>query len=210
MCIVPRILAAILVCTTLSIFAGNTQADTGPFIGISGGPTWTSDSDVSSTTTAFTLSSKLGYAVGGELGLDFDSFRVSAEVAYRKADFDTAKSTNGSSAGMDGNYSLLTYMLNYYFTGQVATGIKPFVNVGLGVAEATLKDLSVAGVNVLSSASETQAAIQVGLGLTYDVNRNTALDCGYKFIAADTFKLDGANLSFLNHSLTAGVRYKFL
>lgn len=207
-----RYLVAIVIIAALLNISRIAQADTGLFLGISGGPAWTSDIDAqpSTATGTLTLSSKLGYAVGGEIGIDFDNFRVSAEVASRKGDFDTAKSSGGGSAGMDGNYSLLTYMLNYCFTGQVAPGFKPFVNVGLGFAEATLKDLSVAGITVLNSASETKAAIQVGLGLTYDVNKNTALDCGYKFIATDTFDLKGANISFLNHSLLAGVRYKFL
>lgn len=210
--IIQRFLAAIMVIITLSIITGTAQADSDVFIGISGGPTWSSDIDATSPTTAgtLTLSSKLGYAVGSEIGIDFDKFRVSAEVAYRKGDFDTAKSMSGSSARMDGNYSLLTYMLNYYFTGQVATGIKPFVNIGLGFAKATLKDLSVGGTTVLKSASDTKAAVQVGLGLTYDLSKNTALDCGYKLIATDTFNINDTDLSFLNHSLIAGVRYKFL
>jgi opacity protein-like surface antigen len=59
------------------------------------------------------------------------------------------------------------------------------------------------------SATNTQFAYQVGLGVTYDVLNLIALDAGYRYLGASDFDLNGTKAGYGNHNFLLGCRYYF-
>lgn len=161
------------------------------------------DADASGTflgaPTSGTFSTDTGWAIAATVGNAFaPSWRVEAELGFRNND------TTSDLARVE-DWSL---MINVLYDFTLSTDFELSVGGGLGVDQSKLN------INSLTSDTDTNAAIQAILGLSYAVGSDTDLTLTYRYMAvidpsfqfgqAATLDLDSLN----NRTFTVGVRWR--
>lgn len=212
----------------LAFVAPATAAD-GWYINLSGGATSTSDSDVSVPVIApivLSTTQKTGPVVLGAIGKKLSSgISLEGELSYRKNNFDTIKATGtttvsgvtvtgtGVKVPLSGDVTSLGFMANVAYDFMKDGKIHPYVMAGLGASKIDY-NATVSGVSLVND-SDLVLAYQVGAGVNYDVTDKVALGLSYRlfgtsdpsFVGSDgTTKLEA---EYLNHSVLAGLTYKF-
>ena len=90
--------------------------------------------------TGLALSAALGYGIG--------NFRLEAEFAWQRNDFDSLEAS-GYGLGLDvplsGDVSVASGMVNGYFDFPVGGNWKPFITGGIGMAKVEVNDLNYPG-----------------------------------------------------------------
>lgn len=145
-----------------------------------------------------------GYSVGGAVGYDFGTVRLEGEIAYQKTAFDNVKATySGDSVtlNMDGDISVVSFLINGYFDIKNDSAFTPFIGAGAGYADITANDVTIAGENLGSVASDGGLAYQLSLGVSYAVNEKTAIEVKYRYFVPDE--------DFKSHNVLFGVRLSF-
>jgi opacity protein-like surface antigen len=184
----------------------------GPYVSLSGGAVFLEDSDLEADNLGLSGEAEFdtGFVVSGAAGYAFDAFgsatvRVEAEVAYRQNDVDTITVTGvGTGSGGDAEVSVLSGMANLAVDILTWSIVKPYVLVGIGVANVTLEsdDLDV-------DEDDTVFAYQAGAGLGFAVTETITLFAGYRYFATADPEFEGVDAEYHSHNIEAGVRFEF-
>ena len=133
----------------------------------------------------------------------FDNFRVEAEVGYQKNNSDTYTFSRGT-VPLSGNFSVTSYMLNSYYDFKTDT-VKPYLSVGLGLAEVSLDKVP----DPPDVVTETRSALgyQFGAGVAIPLSKTIDLDARYRYFSTADFRMDdGYDTHFASNSLLLGLR----
>ena len=148
-----------------------------------------------------------GYVLTAFGGYAFDSgFRLEGEMAYREAELD------GFATGYYGyNDSLWAFsgMANLFFDIPTRSIVTPYFGGGIGFATVSFDDGYDNYYYDYYSDEETVFAYQVGGGLCIDLNRNMALDIGYRYFGTEDIQFDFKEIELESHNVTVGVKFKF-
>ncbi len=189
------------------------------YIDVSGGVTSQSDSDVSNSATSSEFSYDKGFSFSAALGYRPEAkhsalgyMRFEAALGYQQAELDSDGVL--PAAGVTGDLSTYSLMLNSYYDFRNATGFVPYIGAGLGVARVSLKDAT--RVNV-SDDSSILPAYQLLTGFSIEPKSlpYTTLHLGYRYFntLGDAEFLDstGANIEVeqASHNFEGGVRWHF-
>ncbi|MDF7808239.1 outer membrane beta-barrel protein [Pontiellaceae bacterium B12219] len=184
-----------LAALTISATAGS------PYLGLSGGLTLLSESDVSDSTGDIKLSYDTGYNIEGAFGYTFGAWRAEAALGWLESDMDQA-TFMGVSVPIDGSISAWTAMLNGYYDINTDSAFTPFVLAGIGFVGAE---------GELSGATEDDSVLgmQLGAGIGYTVSSNVIIDLKYKYLFAQDLTFDGTDISVGGSLIQIGARYNF-
>jgi len=226
-----RKLAVTLALATTALSTPALARDDAWYVGVEGGAMLVEDIhfDVGASKDVVTQNNHAGYDVGGNIGYDFGPFRAEAEVSYRRARVDSARTSvpvaiqlasgaaattpAGSYEQSSGNTSVLSFMVNGLLDFGDDNGLQGFVGGGAGVAR--VKDrLRVAGAADTLNDSDTVFAWQAIAGVRAPINKNVDVSLKYRFFNAPDVKLIdiGGNQwkgRYRSHSLLVGLTYNF-
>ncbi|NTU57665.1 MAG: porin family protein [Chlorobiaceae bacterium] len=151
-------------------------------------------------------------AFNGAFGYNFGNTRLEAAIGYQQNGFNKEVDSDGAvfftafnpvtqTVVTDIHLSLLTVMANGYYDFKAASGVKPYVMGGAGVAHFNSGDAWV---------DSTYFAWQLGAGIGVKLAKDTTLDLGYRLIMPVGVKdLDNWHVNWETHNIMAGVRYEF-
>jgi outer membrane protein OmpA-like peptidoglycan-associated protein len=221
-----RKLAVTLALATTALSTPAFARDDAWYVGVEGGAMLVEDIhfDVGASKDVVTQNNHAGYDVGGNIGYDFGPFRAEAEVSYRRARVDSARTSillptgpglvapAGSYEQASGNTSALSFMVNGLLDFGDDNGLQGFVGGGAGVAR--IKDRLRVGANDTVNDSDTVFAWQALAGVRAPINKNVDVSLKYRFFNAPDVKLVdiGGNQwkgRYRSHSLLVGLTYNF-
>jgi len=191
--ILPLLIAG--VCTIPSL----ARAESNAYVSLSGGVGLLNNSKVDGNDDAIRYDT--GYLINGAIGLKNEAVRLEAEVGYHQNSVDSSD----YSVVRGAHVSMWSYMANgYYDIDMDNAGLSPYIMVGLGVADASIRDG-----NWGPSSSSTEFAWQVGAGLGIKTSDNVMVDIGYRYLSPSDATFEGAKVSLASSNFIVGIRYSF-
>jgi opacity protein-like surface antigen len=151
-----------------------------------------------------------GYSFAGALGLRIDhKWRAEAEISYLTSDFDFIKlSGNGGNHDLGGSIDTYLFMLNAYYDIDFEwQKLTPFVTGGLGLVWHDAQVEPASGIGVNSTDEDFGFAWQIGTGLKYRLDENTAVTGSYRYIGTTDADIDSYEINYDNHEFRIGVEY---
>lgn len=199
----------IITCTVLSCFiAAMAHAEIKPYIGLSGGLSLLSDSEITSggfkaAETSFDTGYVFELAAGAQFGMDIDTIRSRIELALSQQGNDIDEIvdyTTGTSGPADGEVLATALMLNGYLDFPIQHGLTPYILAGIGGAHV---DMDIDRDDVLAG--------QLGAGIGYALTDKLILDLKYKYFMTEKVALIGdiAKGTVAGHHVMVGLRYQF-
>ena len=205
----------------LVLGAGAVQAQTpearGWYVGVLGGLNFTEETSADTRIKGVALgkrsgltgadaeiSHKRGWAAGGLAGYDFGTFRLQADVIFRRNVFDKT-TVSGVEGDASGRVSSLAPMVSALYDIPTGTSFVPYIGAGVGASRTTVRS---------DGAKEGKwgVAYQGIAGLRYDMSRNLALGVEYRYFATperDFNENNIKNYGYHNHSAFIALTYKF-
>lgn len=168
----------------------------------------------------FAYTAAAGYAFDLEGPLDP---RIELEYSYRENDVDQVN-INGNNVGNNGafggDFEVQTFLVNAIVDYDLGNRIKPYVGVGVGVAdvEAGVNYLNGAGVPFNLRDSDTVFAAQAIIGASYEVTEKIEFFGDARYLATSEAEFERANAlgattahdgDFDSYTISTGIRYKF-
>lgn len=209
--ITTRILAIFIGLTALSAFPGLSRGE-GSSLYLSAYLGLNVFEDLDYTNTAVPVSGTVetdnDVSFGGALGFRLSkAFSVEAEVSHASTDLGTLSSVGGTGP-VNGEVDALTFLFNGYFDFETDWAVKPYLGAGagFGIFDANIRD---GGSNLTqnSSGEDWSFIYQVGGGLKYQMNDNTSLVSGYRYIGSSDIEFDQTNIDYSAHELRVGLQY---
>jgi len=153
------------------------------YLGAYGGAGIAHDSDTSNSGVpgvSITVSSNIGYALGGFAGYEFgNGFRVEGELAYRRNSLDE-QSALGTTFQMQGDAATLALMANGIYEFQTGgSAFSPYIGAGIGMARFSLIDAGVVG-STPEDNDDTVLAYQLIAGIGYELSPTLTLFADYR------------------------------
>lgn len=198
------------IATAVSLFllASAQGAGAGPYVSVTGGAVFLSDSDLEEEGGPLEIEVEFdtGFGFTGAAGWAWDTvalgtLRTEIEVGYRENDIDEI-SVNGLEIGASGDMTALSGMANVAFDLTTGTILHPYVMGGLGLANIDLD-------SDIGSADDTVLAFQVGVGVGIPIANTVTLFGGYRFFGTKDPDLGGIEAEYNSHNVEAGVRVEF-
>lgn len=191
------------------VFAYDGIIKQGPYIAGRLGLCFLDDATLSERGFPYTIEAEFdtGVVFEGAVGYDFGMYRLEAEIGYRKNDVDTFSDFGGTVVG-GGDVDTLSFMVNYYFDFENHTFLTPYFVTGIGFAEVSANDISVANYPV-GSEDDTVFAYQFGVGVGYSVLESLIIDVGYKYFATSDPEFDFIEAEYSSHNVFFGIRCFF-
>lgn len=146
-----------------------------------------------------------GYGFGAAVGMQFNQFRVEAELAHQRNDIDAITGYYLTLGVPSGDVKITSYMLNGYYEFPIANGWGIYLMGGLGMATT---DISIQSVDD----NDTTFAYKGGAGVTYNINSNMAVDVGYEYLNVADVSFDRENVEvsgIYSNNLVGAFRYMF-
>lgn len=151
-----------------------------------------------------------GVYVGGAIGGDLGAVRIEGEVSYRHSEIDRITDEFGTTYNrVSGAVGALAVMANMFVDLTVNAPITPYVGGGIGIASLSIDDVDANGLRFYDSDNEAVLAYQLGGGIAIDLNRNTALDLGYRFFGTSEADFVNSSLKYQSHTVMMGLRYTY-
>lgn len=189
------------------------QADV--YVGINGGATVASDSDITFTADLAGQAPIIGeaetswdngYWVSGFVGYGLDSFpfRLEGEFFYQGDDADesTAFGVVGEARGERSSYGGL---VNFYYDFENSTKYTPFIGAGLGAAKVDVSDVT----DNFKSTGDVVFAWQIGAGLAMKLTDSVSVDLKYRYYGtndiSDTVSDSFDSGNFLSQEIENGM-----
>lgn len=171
------------------------------------------DSDIAYTAA-------IGYSLDLEGPLDP---RFELEYSYREQDIDQLNINGNDTANngpSGGDFEVQTFLVNAIVDYDLGNGFKPYVGVGVGVAdvEANGNYLNGGGVQFNLRDSDTVFAAQGIAGASYEVTQNIEFFGDARYLATSEAEFERVNAlgastdhdgDFNAFSINTGIRYKF-
>lgn len=176
------------------------------YTGGQGSAVFQNDADADGAVT-FSNNYNVGYGLGGLMGYEFgNGFRTEAELGYQHSNLDS---------GGDGSNSALFGLASGYYDFDMGTHNpwKPYLGGGVGYADIRMDGTPGAAPSVDDSDQVPVYALAAGIG--YDLDQQTTLFAGYRYIAAiedpsmTNSAGQGFDLDYGTHNAQVGMRYKF-
>jgi opacity protein-like surface antigen len=177
------------------------------------------------------INHEYGYDAALFVGYDLGSFRVEAEVAYKRARVDDIETSIrfpgavGNPAGAaitpdifpagGGRTSALSFMINGMLDFGDDDGVSGFVGAGVGMARVDYHNITAySNRDPAIDDSDTRFAWQIVAGLRQAITDNVDITVRYRFFNADNIRtVDFRNLEsdsrFRSHSLLGGITFNF-
>ncbi|HEX6102089.1 MAG TPA: porin family protein, partial [Alphaproteobacteria bacterium] len=198
-------------------YASQAQAE-GIYVGAFGGLTIPEHSDgtfdVLGVSEDVEIESHPGWAAGAAVGYGFDfGLRAEGEIAYRSNELNRFNVV-GNGLNFSGDATALSAMGNVWYEFPLSDTLRPFLGGGAGMAQISLEDAELLGVQVVDD-SDWVFAYQLGAGLGYRLSPGLDLTAEYRYFGAEeaNFELEtaagGAEAEYTSHSVLFGVRYSF-
>ena len=168
--------------------SGASSASAQGYIGIMGGVNIVQDTEIAGIDLDFDEGGAFSLVGGYQVS---SNFRVEGELAGRSNDLSDFSGAVTSGA----------FLLNGFFDIPTGSGITPYFGGGVGVANVELDSGD--------DDDDTVAAFQLGAGIGFDVSQNLILSLDYRFFATEDPEFFGAEYEYRNHTVLAGLRYKF-
>jgi opacity protein-like surface antigen len=170
--------------------------------------------------TKYTLSSKKGYNGGIALGYYFTpSFRVEAQVSYLNNNLKDVKEDGNSVIGtakFDGQLNSWSTMANAYYDIDLDSVVKPYVGLGLGLANTKTKiEGTFSGTAFEIKKSKSSLAYQGIVGTKYEINEDASLSLEYRYFKANSYKIAEKNstndykIDYARHLIVLGLTFGF-
>ncbi len=219
-----------------------------PYVSIHGGWALQDDAEFDVPLTSDEWSSENGYVIGAAVGVAYDTIPVRTEldlswqqnnsegqnVNPSDPDVPVEAITYTGGGAVDLDQSMLIGMINGYYDIENASPITPFLMVGLGFAWVDVDNINLLedgdadtdtdddGSFNLGDTDDVVFAAQFGVGLSYAVSENIAIDLGYKYLIAHDAEFgytkreeDGTStsgdgdLEISGHQVQGGIRIMF-
>lgn len=175
----------------------------GPYLGVSGGASFTHESDEKEPGFSSTVEYDTGFGVNVSAGYNFAPARVEFEFGYKKADVDKVESGGFSAPVTDADIRVMSYMVNAYYDIDTKSAVTPYLGVGIGAVNGELRSPGF-------KEDDTVFGYQVIAGAAINLNKNVAFDLSYRLLgAAEDFKAQDTELSYLSSNIMAGLRVNF-
>ncbi|WP_120716691.1 OmpA family protein [Tsuneonella amylolytica] len=201
------------------------------YVELDGGPMIVEDLDfdISNVSNAATLDSKTGYDFGGLVGYDFGFIRLEAEGSYRAADASALIVNNGglisgnngaltlpaAQYALDGDSSVLSFMVNALADFGDDDGIQGFVGTGVGVARTKLNGFSAvtSGPGFVDD-SDSGFAWQALAGVRAPLTDTIDVGLKYRYFNTEQLNFVGSNgrsvqTEWKSHSLLGTIGFNF-
>jgi len=172
----------------------------GMYVGVAGGASFLSDSDLSESEGTLSFPYETGYNIEGVVGYAFEaSWRAELALNWQENDFDFSDIPSGY--GM----SVLSLMANGYYDFKAGAGFTPYLFAGLGFLNGEI--------DFGKEFDDTVFAGQLGFGVGYAITEHVILDLKYKYFMSQDLKItdgtDSADVSLDGSQIQFGVRYQF-
>lgn len=153
------------------------------------------------------LDSTLSYGAG--VGRIFTPYiRAEIEISQREADLASIDTSDGGSAGLNGEFATRAFMLNGYYDFTRQKRWNPYLTAGLGFMDHDVEVDSIAGISLTgASADDTVLGYQIGGGLEFRYTRQARLFGDYRYFGSDDVEFDGSEMEYNAHEFRAGLRY---
>ncbi len=171
--------------------AQDMQATPGVYFGVEGGLNWLFDTTILNQS----VSSQMGWALGGKIGYDFVGPRIELEGLYRE-------NNNGNFFGgrsITGQIGQVSAMANLLYDFNATGTFVPYVGVGAGVGFVD-SDYNI---------NSTVFAYQGILGIGYNVSPNFRVNIDGRYFGTTNPTVAGTTWNNNNISLIASVQLKF-
>jgi len=175
------------------------------------------DSDIDETapglgTISGELSYDTGYTVGGAVGYMMEKFRGEGEISYQANDMDSISIPGLGSASVNGDVSVLTFLVNGYLDFATGGPLTPYITAGIGYSKV---DADIEG----ESEDDNLFTYQLGAGIGYAMSEALTLDLRYRYLGFQDFESSyyepslGTNVKdtvkISSHNITVGLRFAF-
>ena len=206
---------ALVVCiVAMALFTAPAFA-AGPYVGAEGGAVFLSNSTFSDPGGDVDLKSKTGFGLGVFGGMDFGTYRVEGEFAYRRNNNKEISDPSGTFT-VGGDYSSMALMVNgYYDFRMVSPSVVPYLGGGIGGARVSFKATDPAtGVTGIDD-NDMVFAYQFAAGVGFPISNQLTLDLGYKYFATakPSFEPIGGGTQvdgeYASHNIFLGARFSF-
>ena len=202
---------------TVCVFPFTASAQSGGYVGIFGGYTFSPDASWKSGDFSRDIDIETTWAVGVKLGYTPPQVRwLSFELEYNYQNPDINRTVLDQSGAnyvaVDGDIKFHSVMYN--MTAKYPEGrVHPYLGAGIGAsyADASVKTTSqLGGTTFIVSDSETNTAFawQILAGLGIDIANNWTIDIGYRYFATNP-KLGHAEIDYKTSMGTLGLNYRF-
>lgn len=184
--------------TLLLVFSSSAySAEEGWYMRGSIGPALLNDSDVTALSED-NIEFDTGFFVNFAPGYDFGDFRLESEFAYQVNN--VGKINKSFVKG--GDVTNLSLLFNGYYDFLKGSAVRPYITAGIGIARVNAQ---------IEADDDTDSvfAYKVGVGLSYKMSENVALDFGYRYFATSDIDVFGLKFSNSSHSILLGARYNF-
>jgi opacity protein-like surface antigen len=182
-----------------------------PYVGISAGLFMPTDSSATDNYgSSADIEYNTGYSISGTGGYAFSNgLRLEGELTYKQADMDKFK-IYGFSSSINSDISALGFMANAYYDFKNTSPFTPYVGGGIGFATLYVSQaINNYGDLLWFDEDDTVFAYQLGAGVAFDVNKNMAIDLGYRYFGTSDPHFNTYEADFGSHNVSLGFRYKF-
>jgi opacity protein-like surface antigen len=156
-----------------------------------------------------------GFILSSVIGTKLeDGFRAEGEFFYANS---TLKQVSGTWKGgfyntekVQGDISSVAIMGNVVYDFRSNSKLTPYGMAGLGMSLLSLNDL-VASNSAMANDMDLVAALQVGAGFTFDLDRRTKIELGYRYFETQNPEFSDSTGTpfesvFASHSFLLGAR----
>jgi opacity protein-like surface antigen len=163
----------------------------------------------------------IGFALSGVVGMKlWKNVRAEGEVLYASNQLNELNVITAGSSGLaagknsvDGDLTSLAVMVNGYYDFPILDDFTPYLMAGVGGARIGLENVKAAGTERIDD-SAFVFAYQLGLGISFPIGDDIAIDGGYRFFNTldpnlQTKGGDKFDTQYLNHRLMLSARYLF-
>ena len=166
-----------------------------------------------------------GFSAGGAAGYDFGDFRTEAEFSFQSANFRHAEKIDNDDENKkaDDNLTVMAIMANGFFDLDTGTPFVPFIGIGVGAVNLSVKLFECVRRRTKSRNSRAAAgasAYQANVGVAYEIVDAVALTLGYKFFGTLETQVTDAGEegddddmyvkpTLMAHRAELGVRFRF-
>jgi outer membrane protein OmpA-like peptidoglycan-associated protein/opacity protein-like surface antigen len=186
--------------------------------------------DVGATEDAIIVDHEYGYDGAGFVGYDLGSFRLEAEVAYKKARIDEIETVIGLPGAVGqgrtipqtfvdaggGNTTALSFMVNGMLDFGDDEGISGFLGGGVGIARVNFNNQrQFSNQGAFIDDSDTRFAWQLVAGVRQAISDNMDVTVRYRFFNVSDLDMVGFpngatyNTRLRTHSLLGGITFNF-
>ena len=156
-----------------------------------------------------------GFVLSGAFGAKLDNgFRAEGELVYANS---TLKKISGTWNGraynteqVQGDLSSAALMGNLIYDFPSRSLLTPYAMAGVGFSLLSLNDL-VASNNAMANDMDVVAAMQIGAGFSFDVDKRTKLEIGYRYFETQNPEFSDSTgtpfaSTFASHNFLVGAR----